>query len=195
MWRKLETLKRDLELRCDYTSLACYRAIDKCNEGNINTCNLSGFLGAHGTYALENELVQIIRRIDTSGDGRLTYSELADFIRSSHPSPVCHAPGVRCSSPVRHASPLKSVVRCPSPVRHCSPVRCSPVKYSCFTCRVAPCCCPSVHCSPVKYSCFTCRVAPCCCPSVHCSPVKLSCLSCRISPCCCKPTLHVPEED
>jgi hypothetical protein len=38
------------------------------------------------------------------------------------------------------------VVHCPSPVRHCSPVRCSPIKYSCYTCYVAPCCCkPTLH--------------------------------------------------
>lgn len=81
-------MKGDLEVRYDYTSLAAFRAIDKYNEGNINTFNLSSFLKNNGHFASEKELLAIIRRIDTDGDAKLSYSEFADFIRSSEPRPL-----------------------------------------------------------------------------------------------------------
>lgn len=83
--RKAEILKGDLEVRYDYTSYAAFRAIDKYNEGNINTFNLGSFLKNNGHFATERELLAIIRRIDTDGDAKLSYSEFADFIRSSEP--------------------------------------------------------------------------------------------------------------
>lgn len=85
--RRQEILKGDLEVRYDYSSYAAFRAIDKYNEGNINTYNLSVFLKNNGHYASEKELLAIIRRIDTDGDAKLSYSEFADFIRSSEPRP------------------------------------------------------------------------------------------------------------
>lgn len=69
--RRLDSLKRDLEIRYDYSLLAAYRSIDKYNDGRIDTFNLGSFLRACGHYASEHELLQIIRRIDTDGDGRL----------------------------------------------------------------------------------------------------------------------------
>lgn len=76
-----------MEVRFDYSSYATFRAIDKYNEGYINTFNLSTFLKNNGHYASEKELLAIIRRIDTDGDAKLSYSEFADFIRSSEPRP------------------------------------------------------------------------------------------------------------
>lgn len=190
--RNLETLKRDLELRCDYNTHAAFRSVDRCNRGEINNDNLSCFLRSHGVYALEAELIQIIRRIDTSGDGSLSYSEFADFIKSQYPP-------VRCSSPIRAHSPCRSPsrhspIRC-SPVKECSPVRCSPVRHH------SPVRCSPVRCSPVR--CSPVRCAPVYCPPpIRCSPVKCSPVRCSticaISPCCCSPhkpaSLHVSEE-
>lgn len=85
--RRQEILKGDLEVRYDYSSYAAFRAIDKYNEGNINTFNLSTFLKNNGHYASEKELLAIIRRIDTDGDAKLSYSEFADFIRAQEPRP------------------------------------------------------------------------------------------------------------
>jgi hypothetical protein len=85
--RRQDILKRDLEIRYDYSSYAAFRAIDKYNEGNINTFNLSTFLKNNGHYASEKELLAIIRRIDTDGDAKLSYSEFSEFIRSSEPRP------------------------------------------------------------------------------------------------------------
>ena len=61
--RRQEILKGDLEIRYDYSSYAAFRAIDKYNEGNINTFNISTFLKNNGHYASEKELLAIIRRI------------------------------------------------------------------------------------------------------------------------------------
>ena len=80
--RRLEVLKHDLECRYDYTPLAAFRAVDKYNDGRVNTSNLGSFLRACGHYATERELLQIIRRMDTDGDASLSYTEFADFIRS-----------------------------------------------------------------------------------------------------------------
>ncbi len=168
--RRLDVLKRELETRYDYSTLAAYRSVDKYNDGRIDTHNLGSFLRSTGHYASERELLAIVRRIDTDGDARLSYAEFSDFVRSAYP-PARAEPEPR-SSPIR-SSPVRCVpcspVRC-SPVR-CSPVRCSPVR------------CSPVRCSPV-------RCSPVCCSPVRCDPV---CHPVRCSP--VKPILHVPEED
>lgn len=83
--RKLEILKIELELRYDYSAFAAFKSIDRYNEGNVNTYNLSVFLKNNGFYATEKELLCIIRRIDTDGDAKLSYSEFSDFMRSTEP--------------------------------------------------------------------------------------------------------------
>jgi len=37
----------------------------------------------NGHYASERELLSIIRRIDTDGDAKLSYSEFSEFLNSS----------------------------------------------------------------------------------------------------------------
>ena len=78
-------MKRDLEIRYDYSTLSAYRAVDRYNDGRIDTFNLGSFLRGCGHYATETELLAIVRRIDTDGDARLSYSEFAEFLRSSNP--------------------------------------------------------------------------------------------------------------
>lgn len=194
--RNLEHLKHELEARCDYTPHKAFHSVDRHNDGHITICNLGQFLRAHGVYALEAELVQIIRRIDTNGDNRVSFNEFADFVRSQHPVPRPHSP-VRCHSPVRHPSPLRcsphhSPVRC-SPVRHHSPVRCSPVRVSPHHSPVR--CSPVRHHSPVRCS----PVRPHTSPIRHHSPVRHHHSPVRCSPVrhCSphKPTLHPHEED
>ena len=86
--RRLEILKGDLEVRYDYSTYAAFKAIDRLSEGSINTYNLGSFLKNNGYYATERELLAIIRRIDTDGDAKLSYSEFSDFIRSSEVRPL-----------------------------------------------------------------------------------------------------------
>ena len=150
LMRRLDVLKRELEVRYDYSSLAAYRSIDRYNDGRINTFNLGTFLRSVGHYAGEAELLAIVRRIDTDGDAQLSYSEFAEFIRSGNPpsrasfeasqraasaeryrrsllesrgaSPLRPQTSPRAASATRHSSPLRPS----SPYRTRSPVRASP---------------------------------------------------------------------
>ena len=83
--RRLDILKRELEVRYDYSSLAAYRSIDRYNDGRINTFNLGAFLRTCGHYASETELLAIVRRVDTDGDAQLSYAEFCEFVRSTNP--------------------------------------------------------------------------------------------------------------
>ena len=184
--RRLDSLKRDLEIRYDYSLLAAYRSIDKYNDGRVDTINLGSFLRACGHYASEHELLQIIRRIDTDGDGRLHYAEFSNFIRSSYPAarpePVSD---LRASSPLKSSSGLRtsSPVRS-SPVRY-SPVRSSPVRSS--PVRASPVRCSPVRCSPIRCACSPSRCSHGRCCVIGCSPIRCSPV--------CRPVLHVHEED
>jgi len=44
--RVLELLKREVEMRFDFTPLAAYRSIDRYNVGRVDTINLGTFLRA-----------------------------------------------------------------------------------------------------------------------------------------------------
>ena len=153
LMRRLDILKRELELRYDFSSLAAYRSIDRYNDGRINTFNLGTFLRSCGHYASETELLAIVRRIDTDGDAQLSYTEFADYIRSTNPpirpsyaeqeraasaeryrrrllesrntSPLRPCTSPRAFSATRHASPMRasSPLRPSSPYRHTSPMR------------------------------------------------------------------------
>jgi Ca2+-binding EF-hand superfamily protein len=151
--RRLDLLKRELESRYDFSSLAAYRSVDRYNDGRINTFNLGTFLRNCGHYASETELLAIVRRMDTDGDANLSYSEFAEYIRSG--SPCIPSRGAfeaseraasaeryrrrlmessyRASSPLRPAtSPVRasfSATRHASPLRPSSPYR-SPVRMS-----------------------------------------------------------------
>ena len=69
----VEHLKHELQSRHDYSPHHAFHSIDKHSDGFITVCNLGTFLRCHGVYALEQELVQIIRRFDTNGDNRLSF--------------------------------------------------------------------------------------------------------------------------
>lgn len=79
--RRLESLKRDLEIGLDYNAMSAFRSVDRYSSGSVNTSNLSAFLRAQGHFGTETELLAIIRRIDTDGDAMAGYSEWADFLR------------------------------------------------------------------------------------------------------------------
>ena len=214
--RRLDILKRELETRYDYSTLAAYRSIDKYNDGRIDTHNLGSFLRSCGHYASERELLAIIRRMDTDGDSRLSYAEFSDFVRSSYPParasaaesmPRAESPDNRRSmlQSASYSSPLKSstLPRAHSAHRHCSPVRCSPVRV-CSPVRCSPVRCSPVRCSPVRCSPVRCSpVRGCPCATCTYYPCRCDCRSCSIYPCACpirvsptkKPILHIHEED
>jgi len=87
---------------------------------------LSQFLRNNGFTATEKELLAIIRRIDTDGDAKLSYSEFSEFIKSSDQRPI--RDDFRRSHSVErtagrnfgasfHASPLKRSEPYQSPLR------------------------------------------------------------------------------
>ena len=119
--RRLDTLKGCLEFRYDYTPLAAFRSIDKYNDGRIDSFNLGSFLRSQGHYATEGELLSIIRRVDTDGDARVSYPELAEFLRSCQPSSGGSFSPSRSDPPARATSAGPG--RSSSPLRPSSPIR------------------------------------------------------------------------
>jgi Ca2+-binding EF-hand superfamily protein len=129
--RKLEVLKRELQVQYDYSPLAAFRSIDRYNSGLMTTVNTGAFLRQNGHYASEMELLAIIRRVDTDGDASVDYKEFAEFMQPL--APVARVPVlvetvpvvVRGASPLRGGSPLResSPRRASSPIRSASPLR------------------------------------------------------------------------
>ena len=119
--RKLEALKRELEVQYDYSPFAAFRSVDRYNSGMITSVNLGAFLRQNGHFASEMELLAIIRRIDTDGDASIDYNEFAEFIRPlipvarpvlapvPPPRVVVTAPPLRPGSPLRTSSPRRVV--------------------------------------------------------------------------------------
>ena len=87
--RRLDTLKRDLEIRYDFSPYAAFKAIDRYNEGAINTNNLSLFLRNQGCCPTEREVLAIIRRMDTSCAAAVSYTDFADFMRNHGSADLC----------------------------------------------------------------------------------------------------------
>lgn len=79
----MSILKSELEIRYDYSIYAAFRSIDRYNEGYVDSYNLGQFLKNNGHYASERELIAIIRRIDTDGDAKLSYSEFTEFLNAN----------------------------------------------------------------------------------------------------------------
>jgi len=86
--RRLHSLKRDLELGLDYSTMAAFRSVDKFNSGSITTVNLGAFMREHGHFASETELLAIVRRLDTDGDASINYSEWTEFLRTPAALPL-----------------------------------------------------------------------------------------------------------
>lgn len=121
--RKLDLLKRELETRYDFSPYAAFKAVDKCQEGAINRGNLSDFLRQNGFFATERELTAIIRRMDTSCTGKVTYSDFADFTRAHGSSSHTHSPAASTNSSGRSASASGRKIGKASTLEASSPLR------------------------------------------------------------------------
>jgi len=100
--RRLETLKREMEVQYDYSPFAAFRSVDRYNSGRIDTVNCGAFLRQNGHYASEMELLAIIRRMDTDGDAVIVYSEFSEFVRAAFPAPrLAPSPPPRPASAAR----------------------------------------------------------------------------------------------
>jgi hypothetical protein len=119
--RKLEALKRELEVQYDYSPFAAFRSVDRYNSGLITSVNLGAFLRQNGHFSSEMELLAIIRRVDTDGDASVDYNEFAEFVRplapvarpvlAPMPPPrvIVAEPYMRPGSPLRSSSPARVV--------------------------------------------------------------------------------------
>ena len=74
-------LKQDLATAYDYNLDSCYRNIDDCNFGFIDTSNLKRFLVKCCIYASDALLISIIRRMDLDADARLSKREFKDGVQ------------------------------------------------------------------------------------------------------------------
>jgi len=139
--RRLESLKRELQVQYDYSPFAAFRSVDRYNSGRIDSVNVGSFLRQNGHYSSEMENLAIVRRIDTDGDACVVYSEFAEFIRSAFPSPRPSTPpramsaSRGASSPLKSSSPMRSSSAnrtagrsSASPMRGSSPSRTSPTR-------------------------------------------------------------------
>lgn len=73
--RKLEILKGELEDSYNFSTYAAFKTVDRYSEGYITIENLKIFCRQHYSYPTERELLCVIRRIDTDGDAKISYSE------------------------------------------------------------------------------------------------------------------------
>lgn len=71
-----------MERRHDFSTYACFRAVDDLNEGDINPDNLRTFFKNNGYYPSEEEVVAIVRRLDTDADCKVSYGEFSEAIKS-----------------------------------------------------------------------------------------------------------------
>jgi len=76
-----EMLKQELATAYDHNLESCYRNIDDCNFGFIDTSNLKRFLVKCCIYASDALLIAIIRRMDLDADARLSKREFFDGVQ------------------------------------------------------------------------------------------------------------------
>lgn len=113
---RLEQLKRELNLRYDWTPRAAFDTIDSLRDYTLNHRNIQTFLRLNGFVATDAEIIAIIRRLDSDGDNKVTIDEFADATKPAipvpSPLPVSSAfeESKRASSPLRRtaASPLRA---------------------------------------------------------------------------------------
>lgn len=115
---RVEKLKRELSIRYDWSASASFNTVDSLREYRLNHRNIQSFLRLNGFIATDNEVISIIRRIDSDGDNQITLDEWSDSLRPAIPLPsplgatasaVAFEESKRASSPLRRsaASPLR----------------------------------------------------------------------------------------
>ena len=81
---RIEMSRDALMRRYDFGVYAAFRSVDRYNDGFIDAINLASFLRQHYHHLTERELLATIRRIDTDGDAKISYTEFSDLMRSEY---------------------------------------------------------------------------------------------------------------
>lgn len=115
--RRLEVLKRELQMQYDYSPLASFRSVDKYNSGTIDTVNLGTFLRQHGHFANELDLLAIIRRIDTNGTATVDFQEWCEYNKLLQPVHALNPQPIPAARPRSYAAGRASPLRQRSPPR------------------------------------------------------------------------------
>ena len=137
--RRIEPLRQDLALRSDYSASECFRQIDVYNSGVMDIDNLCRFLRRNSYFPSEDELGDIIRRIDKDADNVVDLPELREAIEpveaSARPPIRVHSPPVQSTARSYAASGSPIRTRVAPAVRTASPKRlsASPVRQPAYT--------------------------------------------------------------
>lgn len=76
--------------RHDFSTYACFRAVDLLNEGEINLDNLRAFMKRAGHYPNEEEIVAAVRRLDLDADSSINYAEFSEALKPQEFSLMNH---------------------------------------------------------------------------------------------------------
>ena len=114
----LQTFKRSLFTRKDFSMIDAFRAVDTCRENYITVYSLNDFFRKHKISFDFDELEGIIRRIDLDCDMKLNYEEFVAGILPANRTPLDASrkklrkkPQTRASSRVDLKSSQKSPKR------------------------------------------------------------------------------------
>lgn len=127
---------KDINLRYDFNVIDAYRALDSMALDNINTESVRKFLIRNFVTPSEQDVLNIVKRLDIDRDYRVTYTEFKNLF-TSYSAGYTSSPSTLLStsyySPTRKTfySPLRTKLYC-SPRRCYSPLRSyySPLKSS-----------------------------------------------------------------
>lgn len=80
LFRLKNLILEDLDSVTQCTPLELFKLVDVMDKGVLDHLTLKEFLLLNGHFSTKEELIAIIRRIDTDGDSKIKYHEFVQFI-------------------------------------------------------------------------------------------------------------------
>ena len=83
----IECIKLELESLAGFSTKKLFKQLDRQGRGYLDVVILSHFIGEHSDERIKKKtgfkkrMIGLMRRLETSGDGKITFSEFAKFIR------------------------------------------------------------------------------------------------------------------
>lgn len=122
---QLETLKKSLASRHDFSAVDCFRVVDVDHLSFINAYEIRDFLRRNGYSITMQDLDSIIRRIDIDADGKLSFDEFNAWI---NPMKTEKSPRKSKKSPLRKSPSRSSTVKSTSKYSTSKSLQSSPTK-------------------------------------------------------------------